>query len=71
MNYNRLKDVINMKFMGNTEARHQLIEYVGKQEPQTTISKGEFSLCPVCESKLNPDYHTFYCGCCGQRVFYD
>ncbi len=71
MNHHRLKDVINMKFMGNTEARHQLIEYVEKQEPKTTFIEGESHYCPVCTSELDENYHTFYCGCCGQRVWYE
>ena len=32
MNYHKLKDVINMKFMGQSEVRHQLLECVEKQE---------------------------------------
>ena len=71
MNYHKLKDVINMKFMGQSEVRHQLLEYVEKQEPKKAIplpnSKFGYA-CPTCNKLVLANK---YCGFCGQRVWYD
>ena len=69
MNYHKLKDVINMKFMGQSEARHQLLEYVEKQEPKNAIDNGYENNCPVCGERL--DLLANYCSNCGQRVWYE
>jgi len=79
MNYHKLKDVINMKFMGQSEVRHQLLEYVEKQEPKRAITKEIvdrvgtteviFHSCPSCQQSI--EYKSEYCKYCGQRVWYD
>ena len=69
MNYHKLKDVINMKFMGQSEVRHQLLEYVEKQEPKKAVDVPFEYLCPICNERLNLQAN--YCSNCGQRVWYD
>ena len=65
-----------MKFMGQSEVRHQLLEYVEKQEPKkwiVGISSEEYQSydCPVCEDGYSAHKDAQvqnYCHNCGQRL---